>query len=335
MGQPPMNQSMGYTTTIGGSSSAIPPPSNYSNDPAYIKEMQYKNQYGSQPMVGGGVSAASGPPSILNSLRRCVQDKKLHRFYNDAKLQQLANQLAAQEPVVRVMCREWAVPDDVVFDLYKLALYDIVFLCDDSGSMVFEEKGERVDDLKMVLSYAARAASIFDDDGISVRFLNSNVSGDGIKSAAQVESLIKPNMFCGPTPLGTALENKVLNPHFYQPYQSNSLHKPLLVIIITDGTPAGEPRDYFEQVLSKVYRSSNGGEGIAIAVAQVGTDQNAQSFLGELDRKSPFGVMVDVTSNFELEQTELMRKGLNLTPAMWVCKLLLGAIDPSYDEQDE
>ena len=42
---------------------------------------------------------------------------------------------------------------------------------DDSGSMAFEEGGERIDDMKAVLGRTADAATLFDTDGIVVRFI--------------------------------------------------------------------------------------------------------------------------------------------------------------------
>lgn len=36
-----------------------------------------------------------------------------------------------------------------------------------------------------------------------------------------------------------------------------------------------------------------------------------------------------------LQAEEYKRKGVDLTPELWLVKLLCGAIDPSYDEQDE
>lgn len=47
--------------------------------------------------------------------------------------------------------------------------------------------------------------------------------------------------------------------------------------------------------------------------------------------------MVDCTSNFENESAEMARANppVDLTPDLWVLKLILGAIDPSYDTQDE
>ena len=67
---------------------------------------------------------------------------------------------------------------------------------------------------------------------------------------------------------------------------------------------------------------------------QVGKDQEAQRFLGKLDNDPVVGGMVDATSYYELEAEEYARKGITLTPDLWMVKLMVGSIDPSYDEQD-
>ena len=70
------------------------------------------------------------------------------------------------------------------------------------------------------------------------------------------------------------------------------------------------------------------------AAAQVGKDQSAQAFLATLDKDPVVGKMVDATSYYELEAEEYKKKGFNLTPDVWMVKLMVGAIDPSFDEQD-
>ncbi len=35
----------------------------------------------------------------------------------------------------------------------------------------------------------------------------------------------------------------------------------------------------------------------------------------------------------ELEQEEYARKGVTLTPDLWLMKLMVGAVDPTFDEQ--
>ena len=90
--------------------------------------------------------------------------------------------------------------------------------------------------------------------------------------------------------------------------------------------------------------------------AQVGKDTRAQAFLAELDNDPMIGNIIDATSSYELEYEEFKRKGVNLTPDIWLVrsccaaallvqaspcqpwcaaqvKLLCGAIDRALDEQ--
>ena len=71
----------------------------------------------------------------------------------------------------------------------------------------------------------------------------------------------------------------------------------------------------------------------AVPHLQVGKDTDAQAFLARLDNDRDVGNMVDATSYFELEAEEYRQKGIQLTPELWMVKLMVGAIDPTYDEQ--
>jgi hypothetical protein len=51
---------------------------------------------------------------------------------------------------------------------FRLALYDVVIYIDDSGSMAFEEQGERIKDLELIMQRVAFAATLFDEDGYVV-----------------------------------------------------------------------------------------------------------------------------------------------------------------------
>ena len=53
---------------------------------------------------------------------------------------------------------------------------------------------------------------------------------------------------------------------------------------------------------------------------QVGKDQKAQAFLATLDKDPVVGKMVDATSYYELEAEEYARKGITLTPDVWLVK---------------
>jgi hypothetical protein len=207
--------------------------------------------------------------------------------------------------------------------------------------MQFEENGERIQDMKLIVSKAAFAASLFDTDGIEVRFMNSTVQGNNIRTEQEVERLISQVQFKGLTPMGTQLRAKVLEPLVVQKAKSHQLRKPVLVIAITDGQPAGEPTgsvfEAIQYVSNELSRTPYGKGAVSLQFAQVGNDLKAREFLSKLDNEPGIGELVDSTSNFEVEQDEMSRAQppVDLTPELWLLKLLLGAIDSSYDTKDE
>lgn len=205
-------------------------------------------------------------------------------------------------------------------DLVKLALFDVILYVgmrcsgfrlylalltrssDDSGSMEFEEEGERINDLGVIISRVAYIASLFDDDGIQVRFMNSNVEWNNIRQGHPVEADVKKMKYQGMTPLGTSLKNKVLDPLVVGPARAGRLRKPVLIITITDGQPMGEPKGavheairYASTELSRLPRYGAGA--VSFQFAQVGNDAKARSFLSELDSDPAVGGMIDCTSS--------------------------------------
>ena len=59
----------------------------------------------------------------------------------------------------RQLAAKWNMPMELATDLASLALYDIVIYADDSGSMIFEEGGDRINDLKLILGRVAEVSS--------------------------------------------------------------------------------------------------------------------------------------------------------------------------------
>lgn len=193
----------------------------------------------------------------------------------------------------------------------------------------------------MILSRAAFAASLFDQDGIEIRFMNSDLQGNNIHNSMEVEQMVQRVQFKGLTPLGTSLRQKVVEPLVVQKARSNQLRKPVLVIVITDGQPAGEPAnavfDAIRYASTELSRTQYGKGAISFQFAQVGNDLKAREFLGKLDNEPGIGELIDCTSNFEVEQDEMAKASppMDLTPDLWLVKLLLGAVDSSYDTKDE
>ncbi|KAK9476016.1 hypothetical protein V1514DRAFT_338236 [Lipomyces japonicus] len=290
-----------------------------------------------QPPQGQYGSAPSGASSnYLQLLQKAVQENNLQAFYPPGSLEQIAGRISGQ---IDQISQAWRLPKEIALDLVRLALYDIILYVDDSGSMAFEENGERIDDLKLILSRVAYAASLFDTDGIEVRFMNNQLQGNSIKSDQQVLSLVQQVRFSGLTPLGTGLRDKILDPIVINAARSGRLQKPVLIISVTDGQPAGEPLTTVFSVIKStkntLAQTRYGPGAISFQFAQVGSDLKAREFLGKLDSDPQVGSLVDCTSNFEVEQDEMARVGVQLTPETWLVKLLMGAIDRSYDTQDE
>jgi hypothetical protein len=196
---------------------------------------------------------------------------------------------------------EWSLHREEASDLVRLGLYDIVLLLDDSGSMQSEENGSRIDDLKIILCRVSRAAALFDDDGVQVRFLNASVDGNGIRSDQQVLDLVSRVNFTGLTKVGTMLQEKILEPLVLGPARGGRLRKPVLVITITDGQPVGENLDHLSKVIKAAINALGltqyGRGALALQFAQVGNDLKAQEFLGKLDEDTEIGGFIDCTSS--------------------------------------
>ncbi|KAM0745795.1 hypothetical protein T439DRAFT_294867 [Meredithblackwellia eburnea MCA 4105] len=288
-----------------------------------------------------GPGAAADPRYLEGILRSCVQEQKLESFYPPSSpiFSQIAQRVAHEQSLIR-LAREWCIPVETAVDLVRLSLFDVVLYLDDSGSMAFEEKGARIEDLKLVLRRSAFAASLFDTDGVQVRFMNSRIES-AISSEQQALDLIQRVEFNGMTPLGTSLEKKVLDPLVLHPAKRGGLRKPVLVVAITDGAPSGEDRHKIVSVMKHARKDLSktryGPDAISYQLAQVGNDRAARAFLEEIDVHPEVGSYVDVTSNFENEADNCRRgrNPINLTPELWLIKLLLGGISSAYDFKDE
>lgn len=192
--------------------------------------------------MGGGQDVQG----YQRQLEQAIQEKGLHKFYGPGtpgaqKIPQIAARAGQQ---VDRLCQAWRIQREIATDIVRLALYDVVVFIDDSGSMSFEEGGERIKDLQLIMQRVAFAATLFDDDGIDVRFMNDDQIPlnmlSGIRNEQQVEQLLANKRYKGLTPFGTELRKKVIDGMLVPSLRSGQMQKPLLIISITDGQPAGE-----------------------------------------------------------------------------------------------
>lgn len=164
--------------------------------------------------------------------------------------------------------------------------------------MAFEEGGERIKDLKLILQRVAFAATLFDEDGyvgkplfipiqradkefsIEIRFMNDESTPlsmlNDVRTGQQVDQVMANRRYSGMTRFGTKLREKVIDgivlPKLRQP------RKPILVIGITDGQPTGEGTGAIEDTVRYAVHSTQslGPGAIAFQFAQVGNDQKGE-----------------------------------------------------------
>ena len=275
---------------------------------------------------------------IARILCTCVQEQYLYPFWTYDAVARLAVDIASTGKLVAA-ADAWKLPPSLAQDLVKLALFDVMFLLDDSASMNAEGR-LRPQALQGIVRRASEAAARFDPDGIECAWMNEAVQRR-VHTAAEAEALAEQCTFRGrATPMGTALESKLLQPNLISKAQSGTLSKPVLVLIITDGRPTGESSDKILRVLQSTKRTLSstryGEDAVSFQIAAVGNDREAQEWLESVDSHKEVGDLIDVCSDIRAEARQVRAQtGIELTEELYCLKILLGGIDHSYDASDE
>lgn len=146
-------------------------------------------------------------------------------------MQKVAARAAALIPTI---AHEFDVERRLVPGLVKLALYDFVVLCDNSGSMYLEERLAALGD---TLRRIAAIANRLEPEGIKVRFINHRNDHlfDALKCADDVDELTARMPVGGPTRIGQMLRDKIVEPMIMARAREGSLARPVIVVVITDG----------------------------------------------------------------------------------------------------
>lgn len=274
---------------------------------------------------------------IVEKMWRIICLKGLYNFYTQESLETLVCRACKHD--YKTLQTEWNLPTiDMTTDLAVIGLYDIIIFADDSGSMSTREPKEdnmtRFDILKNVIETIGFWSTLLDPDGIVVRFFNSSVEANGISNSVDVSKLFRNVRPGGSTPMGKNLKSKIFDSIIHPVAMANELVRPVLIITVTDGIPDSETDVVNTISLIKNFftKTKYGSNGVAFSFAQIGSDSNATEYLNKLDTHPQIGNIIDCTSEFTIEQTQC---GQGFTESVWVIKLMVGAIDPSYDAADE
>lgn len=94
-----------------------------------------------------------------------------------------------------------------------------------------------------------------DGDGVYLRFINKDQPRTGALSKGQIDDALKfePS---GGTPIGTELRNRILKPFLFDVFaRGQTLKRPILIIVITDGCPKNEAPDTFKNAIVECSRA--------------------------------------------------------------------------------
>jgi len=176
-----------------------------------------------------------------------------------------------------------------VSKLIRLAMYDIVILCDNSTSMEDPEKKKLFKD---TLQRVGHFAFKLNSTGISLRWLHGPYDSRNLDdlSPHAVEKVIEGMSYMPGSKLGTVLREKIVEPMVLK--GAKKREKPLIAVVIIDGTPTMEESDALYQQFLDCKAEGYGGGGVVFLVPQIGKSRGAESFLKELEGREDMRDMV-------------------------------------------
>jgi len=233
---------------------------------------------------------------------------------------------------LRAIAERYEIRPDWVERLRALEDFDIVALCDDSGSMntaavggggggPFAPRTTRWGELRQTVSIVVDLATTLSDAGVDVHFLNRPPIL-GARSAHDVQVAFDHAPPAGFTPLTRAL----------QAVLARQGERPLLVLVATDGQPTDDRGNVDIPRFVAALRAK--APQVFVQIMACTDDDASVAYLADVDRGVP---RVDVTDDFATERAEILRKqgrGFRFSFGDYVVKALLGPVDPVFDTLD-
>ncbi|KAJ3408918.1 hypothetical protein HDV05_004675, partial [Chytridiales sp. JEL 0842] len=225
--------------------------------------------------------------------------------------------------------------------LRQLEQFDIVVLCDDSGSMQtpclsglsvqnpYAPTQTRWEELKSTVSTIVEIATCLDSDGIDIHFLNR----EPLKAVTDTDQLslifsVPPQ---GYTPISRQLR-VILHERRQKVARGES--KKLLIVIATDGQPTDDQGRIDKQTLYNILTYERPSD-VYITFCACTDDDAEIGYLNDWDESM---ARVDVVDDYHTERREILSiqgPQFAFSRGDWVVKLLLGSIDPDMDALDE
>jgi hypothetical protein len=230
------------------------------------------------------------------------------------------------------ICRDLEIQSKMAKYLPKLKNFEIVIVCDDSGSMnapLFGPHHTRWDELCSIVKLIVKIGIIFDSNGVDIYFLNRD-SFRNVKDPKVVDQVfqIPPS---GHTPLVP-----ILDQIFVSELARPGRDKKLLVFIATDGEPTDKNGHPNLPELERLMKEKRHVDSTFVSFLVCTDDLAGVNYLNEWDK-----VMsnVDVTRDFHTEREKIRQcRKQNNYPCSYgdyVVKALFGAVVPELDALNE
>lgn len=327
---------------------------------------------------------------VIDKIWNCIWYFEIAQFFMQPTKDELSRKVSTMTPQQRLnnctnkatrhdyqICMElYKIPDiDTATDLSVLCLFDVIMLIDDSGSMNItsthdmtgrhvpqgtedydKEEGannemSRWNLAELLVKVSAQVMTMFDDDGISVRFLNSYHKGDNIVDNAKVEELFnKVRKPTGGTPIGSAIIN-IYDELLRNQLTTCTLSKPVLIITYTDGVSSDSIVSAIKNIRAHTRTTEYGSKCVLFSFSQVGNDTSATEMLEKLDEDEDSSVgacdgagdITDCTSSFKIEKAQFDKSQKSkfgtevsqYTEIFYKIKGWVGPIMAKYDQADE
>lgn len=202
--------------------------------------------------------------------------------------------------------------------IYRLAKFDIVLVVDDSKSMksLVEPGKSRWQEAMEYAKPIIEIGTAIDSDGIDIIFLN----GGQKKGVTTYSKSLFPTKMTKGTPLGKATQRAF----------SKKGDKPLLVIVLTDGSPTDMSDDEYKNLIRH-----RDGANIFMTFVACTNNRKKIEFLNGIDIEDCTLDVIDDYHNEYLEVIEVQGKNFDYSFEDHIIRLLLGPVYPEFDKLDE
>ena len=232
---------------------------------------------------------------------------------------------------LRELTLKYEIQEELGERLRLLEDYEIIILCDDSGSMkttIDGTKRTRWDELCDIVKIVLEIGVIFDSSGVDIHFLNRRGMTNVINPEVIDGLFAKPPR--GYTPLVSALKYI-----FQLPATQRGNDKKALIFIATDGAPTDEKGTVNVNELEHLMTQERQSDTTHVMFLICTDDPTCVDYLNEWDQKM---INVDVTDDYRTERDKIRKyRGPNYPFSIgdYIVKALIGAIDPQIDRTNE